>query len=454
MDTGRHDVKEGCGSVTASRASRHDASRQEATNTAHTRGSHEADREADREPDGGSGMEKHSGEEEGVDDASGEEEEELPKPSGVSQGFFPPLAPLAASSHLLASLLTRQSLVVPPLAPPLSMSMGASDHSPSARLHRLVRKRRQDEMEGGEGDEEEEGREVVQHPFARQRLNKWKFQAVKTASVSPSSWREEEDDMLFELVQIYRPQQNRDWVDIALKLSKSPVSTGRTGEQCRLRWTRCLDPEINRGAWTEEEDRIILLKHKEVGNRWAKIAIELPGRYDLQVKSRFEHLAQTMTDAERSAAVANSPDTGENRHSVPPSVTVRRPPTNANAWLSFSESLDQWRSQLAVKDSGDNKQQQRQQRQQQQQQMSVHDLFNINSINKQLQQQQQQQQAAPKLRPPKGKGKSLLPRPPRADEGFLLGGGGQQTTGMCEQVSMRILQELLAGNGTGTRSST
>lgn len=52
----------------------------------------------------------------------------------------------------------------------------------------------------------------------------------------------------------------------------------RTGKQCRERYHNHLRPEIRKGDWTYEEDKILIEMKSKYGNHWAQIAAFLPGR--------------------------------------------------------------------------------------------------------------------------------------------------------------------------------
>lgn len=98
------------------------------------------------------------------------------------------------------------------------------------------------------------------------------------SGVIKGSWSEQEDEKLLQLVKKHGPKR---WSFIASHLE------GRVGKQCRERYLNHLDPRINKKAWTEEEDKIIIELHEKHGNQWAKISKALEGRTANAIKNHW-----------------------------------------------------------------------------------------------------------------------------------------------------------------------
>ncbi|KAJ1265751.1 hypothetical protein BS78_08G099400 [Paspalum vaginatum] len=85
-------------------------------------------------------------------------------------------------------------------------------------------------------------------------------------------WRPEEDAVLRAYVRQYGP---REWHLVSQRMN---VALDRDAKSCLERWKNYLRPGIKKGSLTEEEQRLVIRLQAKHGNKWKKIAAEVPGR--------------------------------------------------------------------------------------------------------------------------------------------------------------------------------
>ena len=99
-----------------------------------------------------------------------------------------------------------------------------------------------------------------------------------------SKFTPEEDELLKKLVEEYGTLE---WSKIA------SMMPGRSGRQCRDRWSNYIDPNIIQTPWTKQEDADLLRKYHEIGAHWRILANCFPGRSINGVRNRVVKLTKS-----------------------------------------------------------------------------------------------------------------------------------------------------------------
>ncbi|XP_026444601.1 uncharacterized protein LOC113344947 [Papaver somniferum] len=149
-------------------------------------------------------------------------------------------------------------------------------------------------------------------------LHRW--QKVLNPEVNKGPWSQEEDRKLIELVSKSEPIK---WSVVAKSIP------GRIGKQCRERWHNHLDPNIKKDAWTKDDELAIVRAHRVYGNQWAEIAKLLPGRTENAIKNLWNCSLKKKLDVYLSAELLPPVlKTGEdNARNIPTSSPKLRYPS-------------------------------------------------------------------------------------------------------------------------------
>ncbi|ERN11794.1 hypothetical protein AMTRI_Chr03g139680 [Amborella trichopoda] len=116
-------------------------------------------------------------------------------------------------------------------------------------------------------------------------------------------WSPEEDE---KLMRYMMGNGQGCWSDVARN-----AGLQRCGKSCRLRWINYLRPDLKRGAFSPQEEELIVHLHSILGNRWSQIAMRLPGRTDNEIKNFWNSTIKKRLKSNQSApAKPESPQAG------------------------------------------------------------------------------------------------------------------------------------------------
>ena len=112
-------------------------------------------------------------------------------------------------------------------------------------------------------------------------------------TLRPGIWSIPEDEMLVSILN----KGCKKWGMIANLLNKEIHKSLkiRTGKMCKERWNNYLNPSINRGPWTTEEDEKALKYFCIYGNKWSTISKFIDNRTESAVKNRIKSLQNKLT---------------------------------------------------------------------------------------------------------------------------------------------------------------
>ncbi|CAD8090069.1 unnamed protein product [Paramecium primaurelia] len=116
------------------------------------------------------------------------------------------------------------------------------------------------------------------------------FKWLSHLRIAPQNknWLPEEDKLLYKIM---TKEPNIKWFEVQYEMFiQSQGIYFRKAKQYRERWNNYLNPQVNRGIWTEIDDYNLLQITLVEGLRWSNISKKLKNRTENQVKNRFKSI--------------------------------------------------------------------------------------------------------------------------------------------------------------------
>ncbi|XP_034451286.1 snRNA-activating protein complex subunit 4-like [Hippoglossus hippoglossus] len=134
----------------------------------------------------------------------------------------------------------------------------------------------------------------------------YRWNQVLDPSLKKGLWTKQEDQLLLRAVSRHG---EKNWWKIRLEVP------GRTDSACRDRYHDCLKSGTKRGAFDKQEQELLLQLVEKYGvGRWAKIAAEIPQRYDAQCLREWRKVSrQRLCPAEKNRKAKNPQTSGDGK---------------------------------------------------------------------------------------------------------------------------------------------
>ena len=133
-------------------------------------------------------------------------------------------------------------------------------------------------------------------------------------------WTEEEDARLLEAIEAYG---ERGWKRIALAVGT------RDHTKCLQRWKKVLKPDLVKGRWSSEEDRLLIYLVSQGYPNWGKLAKNLPGRTSKQCRERWCHFLDPNLNAPKGKKFTEQED----------ELILQLQKEHGNSWSFISRQL-------------------------------------------------------------------------------------------------------------------
>lgn len=111
-----------------------------------------------------------------------------------------------------------------------------------------------------------------------------KFHVDNKNIITINKWSKTEDEKLLKL--IGETNDKIKWNDIASQF------TSKSSKQCYARY-RQINPSLNRGKWTQEEENKLFKLIEKFGTNWAKIASTMKTRSGKQIRNHYYSCVNT-----------------------------------------------------------------------------------------------------------------------------------------------------------------